>query len=139
MRLARTLLPETLRLTRPWGRLHPGVRMMSKEKVVWLALTLTALMGCGSPCSGEFIGEDEACSPGCGVRVLYNPGCVDAVFENWCVRPSNNDTSEDVRCIIDEETGRIYDQTRHPERSDVPANVRYCTAAESQSRYECAP
>ena len=115
--------------------------MLSKEKLGWLALTLTALIGCGSPCSGEFIGEDEACSAGCGVRVLYNPGCVEeVVFENWCVRPSITDVSEDVRCIIDEETGRIYDQTRHPDPSDVPANVRYCTAADSQSRYRmCTP
>ncbi len=47
--------------------------------------------------------------------------------------------TEDIPCIIDEETGRLYSQPRYPDLSDVPANVRYCTREEELSVYCPSP
>jgi hypothetical protein len=107
-----------------------------------VCLVVAALSGCGgSPCSGEFVSQNDSCSPGCGVPIAYHPPCGagGTGLVTWCVRESTAGHTEDIRCIIDEETGRMYDQAIYPESVDVPANVRYCTTEEEQSAYCPSP
>ena len=103
------------------------------------ALTLS-LTGCpSSPCTGEFISQNESCAPGCpGIYVLRYPSapCAGDGGETirWCVPPGPGG-AEDVRCILDEDTDTAYQQTNHPDSRFVPANVRRCTDEEASRRF----
>lgn len=104
-------------------------------------LIIASLTGCGgSPCSGEFISQNNSCSPGCGIPVVYQAPCgaSGGGTVTWCVRETTAGHPEDIPCIIDEETGRIYSQAIYPDASDVPTHVRYCTPEESQSVFNCS-
>jgi len=119
---------------------------MSFEKQLSLLALLAslslALTGCpSSPCTGEFISQNESCAPGCeGIRVIHYPApCGTAGGDvTWCVPPTPGGTSEDERCIIDDDTNEVYRQPTYPDARFVPANVRYCTSEEQQSRMYCS-
>ena len=115
---------------------------LTPRALTLVCLVVAALSGCvGSPCSGEFVSQNDACSPGCGIPVSQRAPCGagGAGPVTWCVRESTAGHSEDIPCIIDEETGRMYSQAVYPDVSDVPANVRYCTREEEQSAYCPSP
>ena len=104
------------------------------------ALTLS-LTGCpNSPCTGEFISQNESCAPGCpGVRVGRFPStpCAgDGVEMIWCIPPTG--TADVNLCILDEDTDTAYAIGTNHDLQPTLTNVRYCTDEENRSRRICS-
>ena len=111
--------------------------MNANQKLCCLMVaTLTALVGCGSPCSGEVIDGNSACAEGCrGIEVLrFNSSC-ERESLTWCARRPELGT-EATEYLINPETGDIYVMSGAVEEEFLDP-IRLATSAERAFVREC--
>lgn len=81
-----------------------------------LALPLVALLGCGSPCTGEFVAADGACAPGCaGFPVVRVAASCARESQTWCVPQAE---------VFDTESHRFYWFNTETGEAFVTAGIR---------------
>ncbi len=108
---------------------------MSSELSLLVVCASLALAGClnTSPCPGTFVNGNGECPDGCdgiGVSYVHSP-CTpgSATAARWCV-PNDRYSRDIARCIVDDDTGRMYAVGQYPDAWQPPPNIRFCTQEE---------
>lgn len=110
--------------------------------LVLSTLALTACVGSEQACTEEIVSSNESCAPGCGLRMprrIQGPSACTRGHE-WvtlCMPSDPPGTTEALVCLVDTETGEIFDNVGYVNFGNLPERFRTCETDEESLIVAC--